>query len=467
MRRERQLAVLTLALLNVFVLAASVSVAVLAPRHAASVVPEVARAPVVTPGTVLRPAGIRPTRAVSAEVASVADVLAAPMRDRALGGEVAATVVDAETGRTLFAHDADRPAAPASTAKLTTAVAVLASLGPDARLTTKVVRGTEPGRVVLVGGGDVTLAGTKADPTYPRPARLADLAKETARSLKAAGTAAVSLAYDDSLFTGPRTASSWKPGYVPSGNVSPVTALSVDAGRVRPDLRARVPDPPKTAAERFAGLLERYGIAVRSEVRREPAPKGAREIATVQSPPVSALVERMLTLSDNDLAEALGRQVALAEGRPASFEGTVAAVRGVLARLGVAKGVDLDDASGLSHADRITPRALARLLSVAASPDHPELRPVLTGLPVAAFSGTLATRYGRAPASKAAGVVRAKTGTLTGVSSLAGIAYDANGRLLAFAFLADHVPPGGTLAAEAALDRLAAAVAGCGCRTPA
>ncbi|MDT4935178.1 MAG: hypothetical protein QOK11_3070, partial [Pseudonocardiales bacterium] len=92
---------------------------------------------------------------------------------------------------------------------------------------------------------------------------------------------------------------------------------------------------------------------------------------------------------------------------------------------------------------------------------------IVTALPVAAWSGTLSGRYLRGSGATAgAGVVRAKTGTLTSVSSLAGFVHDADGRLLAFAVLADHVAPGDgpTAAAEAALDRIAAALAGCGCR---
>jgi len=92
---------------------------------------------------------------------------------------------------------------------------------------------------------------------------------------------------------------------------------------------------------------------------------------------------------------------------------------------------------------------------------------LITALPVAAWSGTLANRYlpGSAGA-RGAGVVRAKTGTLTAVSTLAGIVHDTDGRLLVFALLADRVPPGvaATRSAEAALDRIAATVAGCGCR---
>ncbi len=63
-------------------------------------------------------------------------------------------------------------------------------------------------------------------------------------------------------------------------------------------------------------------------------------------------------------------------------------------------------------------------------------------------------------------MVRAKTGTLTSVSALAGVVHDSDGRLLAFAFVADEVAPGDgpTTAAEAALDRLASILARCGCR---
>jgi D-alanyl-D-alanine carboxypeptidase/D-alanyl-D-alanine-endopeptidase (penicillin-binding protein 4) len=104
---------------------------------------------------------------------------------------------------------------------------------------------------------------------------------------------------------------------------------------------------------------------------------------------------------------------------------------------------------------------LTRVLVLAASADHPALRPLLTGLPVGGASGTLANRFD-GPDRAGAGVVRAKTGTLRGVSSLAGTVVDADGRQLAFAVLADRVPDTGR--ARTALDRIATALAGCGCR---
>ncbi|MCF3180822.1 D-alanyl-D-alanine carboxypeptidase/D-alanyl-D-alanine-endopeptidase, partial [Streptomyces polychromogenes] len=166
--------------------------------------------------------------------------------------------------------------------------------------------------------------------------------------------------------------------------------------------------------------------------------------------------ERMLTNSDNDIAEALARQTALASGKPASFEGAEEAVTQRLGSLGVdLTGSRFADGSGLNRADKVSARLLTGLLAKAADPQHPELRPVLTGLPVAGFTGTLRTR--NAGTSPAAGLLRAKTGTLTGVNSLAGTVVAPSGRLLAFAFLTANAADGS--AAEKGLDKLAAAVA--------
>jgi D-alanyl-D-alanine carboxypeptidase/D-alanyl-D-alanine-endopeptidase (penicillin-binding protein 4) len=96
-------------------------------------------------------------------------------------------------------------------------------------------------------------------------------------------------------------------------------------------------------------------------------------------------------------------------------------------------------------------------LQVAVSPQHPELRAAVEGLPVAGFTGTLADRYRRPPAVAGAGLTRAKTGTLAGVNALAGLTVDAAGRLLVFAFITDTAV--GPDATEAALDRLAARIA--------
>jgi D-alanyl-D-alanine carboxypeptidase/D-alanyl-D-alanine-endopeptidase (penicillin-binding protein 4) len=174
-------------------------------------------------------------------------------------------------------------------------------------------------------------------------------------------------------------------------------------------------------------------------------------------------VQRMLGRSDNDLAEALARQVAIARGEPATFAGGALAVRAALTALGVdPKGFAMVDSSGLSPSDRARPAALVQLVALAVGPAHPELSSVLAGLPVAAFSGTLGDRF-KGSAATAAGAVRAKTGTLDGVVSLAGYVEDAAGRTLVFAVVANGVALNATTSTENAVDRLTAGIAGCGC----
>src|SRR5690606_11990605 len=177
------------------------------------------------------------------------------------------------------AHDPDTGITPASTTKVVTSVAALASLGPDTRLATRVVQGSGPGSVVLVGGGDPLLAGPKAKrTTYPDQASIVTLANRTAAALKRQGVGKVTLTYDASLFTGPATGPGWKPSYIPDGHVAPVHALAIDEGRQVPGQnQPRVADPPRHAADAFAALLRRKGITVAKKIAPGRAPEGAAE----------------------------------------------------------------------------------------------------------------------------------------------------------------------------------------------
>jgi D-alanyl-D-alanine carboxypeptidase len=463
LEREPIVAVITLCLLNVFVVAAGTAVVNLTPeRNLTPQPPSVAERAVV-------PAGGGRTSAANSSAplpsaATLAGRLAGPMR--LAGAPINAVVIDPATRRTLFDQRSDVALVPASTTKIVTATAALSALGPDDRLTTKVVRNGQG--IVLVGGGDPTLA-SRSRKGFPDFASLPDLAKRTATALKASGTRRVRLDYDSSRFGEPGAAPGWKPNYLPEGSVAPVTALTVDEGRPIPAVceedsatTPRAPDPPRAAAQTFAQFLAKYGVraSVGSQVK---AGSGLRQVAAVRSPPVPALVEHMLECSDNDLAEALAREVAIKRHRAADFAGAGEAVREVLAGLGVSDGVETYDGSGLSVRNRITPAALAKIVALAASDRHPTLRSVITGMPVAGFSGTLEDRYAGGSTTEAgAGSVRAKTGTLSDVTTLAGLVYDADGRVLAFAFMVNKVKSVDT--ARVALDRLASAVAACGCR---
>ena len=409
--------------------------------------------PLATPTPVLAAPPTGPPQTAT----GVARKLAGPLADRRLGSRVSATVVDAETGQVLLDRGAAEPVTPASTAKLATSVALLSVTEPDQRLTTRLVAGSRPGDVVLVGGGDPTLSAAPAGkPTaYEGAARVSTLAALA----KQAGLGPVSrVVVDSSLFSGPTMAPTWNPADVRGGYIAPITAAMVDAGR-QEGLRARSTTPDLAAGRALAVAL---GVA-KAAVVRGRAPVGATALAAVGSQPIPRLVEQMLLASDNVLAEALARQVAIAEGRPASFAGAVDSTREVLARLGMPAGDRLLDGSGLSAQDRVTPALLAALLRAAADPDQPGLHALVPGLPVSGYLGTLDDRYRTGPAAVAAGEVRAKTGTLDGVSSLAGLVRGADGRLLVFAVVADRVPAGGTLPAEAAMDEVAAALTTCGC----
>ncbi|WP_328789385.1 MULTISPECIES: D-alanyl-D-alanine carboxypeptidase/D-alanyl-D-alanine endopeptidase [unclassified Streptomyces] len=391
--------------------------------------------------------------AAPAAAGGLAAALKPLLADPALGTVRTASVVDTATGQVLYESGARDAMTPASTVKIATAAAVLAALGPEHRIRTTVTPGAAPGQIVLVGGGDPSLTAKKKSPAGSGGSLVA-LAGDTAQALKAAGTDTVTLGYDDSLYTGPAR---HPIGVNP--NIAPVTALTADEGR--PDDSTSGPvdrsdDPSKDAARAFRTLLADRGIKVTDEPAKAKPAAGVQPLAVTLSTPVAGLVERMLTSSDNDIAEALARQTALATGRPASFEGAEQAVTDRLTALGVdTAGSRFADGSGLNRADKISAGLLTGLLTKAADPQRPELRPVLTGLPVAGFTGTLKAR--NSGSSPAAGLLRAKTGTLSGVNSLSGTVVDPSGRLLAFAFLTANTP--GPEGAEKALDKLAAAVA--------
>jgi D-alanyl-D-alanine carboxypeptidase/D-alanyl-D-alanine-endopeptidase (penicillin-binding protein 4) len=372
------------------------------------------------------------------------------------------SVVDAGTGKELYESFGGRAQTPASTNKLLTALAVLRALGPDPRLTTRVVAGDKPSRLVLVGAGDQTLTrapvSVSAEGQRLRPASLDDLADRTVAALERQGRKKVSLRYDTSLFTGPATAPSWPTSYVASGVVSPVSALAADGGRTGPGQLTRSADPAVAAADYFAERLRAGGITVAGQPRQGTAAVSTTDVASVQSPSIANLVEHMLTVSDDDLAEGLAHLAGAADGK-GSFAGGAKASMATLRALGVSPVTTVvRDGSGLSREDAVPPSVLTAALAAAMVPTDAAaaLWPVWSGLPVAGLTGTLTERFvGRAEDGR--GVVRAKTGTLTGVNALAGTVRDRGGRILAFAVLTD-----GTVdkyAAQAQLDRIAAAIA--------
>ena len=274
--------------------------------------------------------------------------------------------------------------------------------------------------------------------------------------------ARVRLGFDDSYFSGPAVNPAWPATYIPEDVVPPISSLWVDEGQ-QPDGFGFLLDPAAGAANVFASALRSAGLKVGPQVRRMPTPTGATELAAVSSAPLGEIVERTLEVSDNQAAEVLARHVGLAEKQEGSFQAGAASVIEVLRGLGVrVNGDQLYDGSGLSRLNRLTTDSLAGVLRLAASQDHPELRNVLTGLPVAGFTGSLSYRFDKGP-DAARGRVRAKTGTLTGVHGLAGIADDASGARMVFVLVADRVGPLKNLRAQTLIDRIAGALGACRC----
>ena len=370
-----------------------------------------------------------------------------PLVRRGLG-RASVIVVDPVSGEVLLDARGTRPRIPASTTKLATATAALDVLGSQTRLSTVVYRDDRV--VTLVGGGDPTL--TRAD--------LAELSRVVAEDF---GTQTlVTVRYDASAFTGPTLGPGWPASFPRLGVVSPVTALMVDQGRVRPGAGSRVDDPARQAGTLFADLLRAEGLKVRRVRAGTLDTTAAREVARVESAPVADIVQQTLTDSDNTAAEVLAHLVGGKLVGEASFAGGARATEQALESAGIdIVGVDLADGSGLSRANRIPASTLADILATAVTTPDPDLSLLPQGLAVAGLTGTLADRFTSAATRPGRGFVQAKTGTLTGVSSLAGTVRDAEGRTLVFAMIDDRARSLNQV--RATMDTVASRLATCGC----
>ncbi|MFC0546722.1 D-alanyl-D-alanine carboxypeptidase/D-alanyl-D-alanine endopeptidase [Kutzneria chonburiensis] len=396
--------------------------------------------------------------------AGVAAKIAGPVSSPALG-TLTGSVIDPATGTTLWERNSSTPLTPASAGKVLTMTAALLSLDPQFRFTTTVVAGPDPDTVVLVGGGDPTLSSLPAgkETVYPGAARLDDL---VAQVKQATGGTVHKVLLDTNRYSGDAMAPGWENSDIAGGSVAPITPIMLDGGRSRPTVSepARTATPDTDAAKEFARRLG----ADPNSVAKGTAGPDAKVLGTVQSPPLTDMVSNLLQISDNVLAEAIGREVAKQAGAPVTFAGGSSTVLNILRNNNFdLTGVTMVDGSGLSTQDRVTAKLLGSIMTVAAGPDGgsdprvAKLRPLLNGLPVAGGSGTLADRYGDASSAPGKGWVRAKTGTLDGVNTLTGIVQTADGKVLAFALMSNgsQIDQG-----RAALDNVAAALRGCGCR---
>jgi serine-type D-Ala-D-Ala carboxypeptidase/endopeptidase (penicillin-binding protein 4) len=322
-----------------------------------------------------------------------------------------AVAIDLTTGETVYSRNASLSLLPASNEKLAVTYAALTALGPGFRIETDVlgegqeIGTTWQGDLVLKGYGDPTLSS----------AGLADLA----RQVRAAGITQVTgrVLGDESWFDTRRTAPGWKASFYIYES-PPLSALIVDRGRFG---RFTSHDPALAAATLFRSALARAGVHVAGGAAHGVADDQAEPLASVDSATTAAIVRSMDRVSDNFVAEMLVKELGAVQGTRGTTAAGLAVVTGLLASAGVPlDGVQLVDGSGLSLDDRLTPSALASLLSVMWTDFEVRLE-LLASLPLAGRTGTL---HDRMRGGAATGVVRAKTGTTSNASALSGFVAD-------------------------------------------
>lgn len=335
--------------------------------------------------------------------------------------------VSDKDGKAVFERASGEALRPASVTKLLTASAALLSLGAEDRITTEVVRGANPGEVTIKAAGDVWLDAEAMD----------ELAEQVG--------AADSVLIDTTAWDGmEEMLPGWNPLDIDGGFVAPLQPAMLSGGRLDGETAGDVPRSHTPALDVAQALADRVGAQT---VGVSSAPADGERVAAVESPTLAERLELMMKNSDNVYAEAIGREVALARGTTDAPGETLS----VLEEYGFdVAGVVLRDNSGLSTEDRIAPKLLDALLHDAIA--APELRALLSALPVAAGEGTLADRYSDLPGR---GWVRAKTGTLDGTASLAGTVTSVNGNVYTFALICNDAD---VLAARRAMDEFTSAL---------
>lgn len=391
----------------------------------------------------------------------VTELVQEKLTDPRLGGGVTAYVIDANSGKVLVDINSDRPMIPASTLKIFTGIAAMNLLGPQTRFETVVKR--DGNQLTIIGGGDPTLVSKTPDnwrgkpPGSEQPPSLDELADLTATAIGQT-TESFLVNFDDSLFEGPKAHESWPDGYIRTGEVAPAQGLIMDFGIN--DSEAVMKDSAKSVAKYFADSLTARGI---------PATLGEKKVATdaatvltsIKSATVTDIVERMITTSNNTMAEFLAHHVGGVKGEYTFNSGATATTEELESAQVDLNGVTILDGSGLSRENRATAKSIVSALNYANATDGSAWTN-LSGLPIAGISGTLVDRYDVGEPGR--GTVRAKTGTLSKVVALSGTLVDVSGDLLIFTFIANEVPSG-TKQGEAALDGVVKALSQCGCRT--
>ena len=375
--------------------------------------------------------------------------LARVMEDPALGAarDRACLSVRNPSGRVAYSRNPGASLIPASTTKVVTAAAALARLGADFHYTTEVRAAAPPadggiaGDLWFVGAGDPLLATADFASVagYQRRPRLATPLELLADRVAASGVRRIGgrVVGDESRYDTQRYVPSWNPGYITQNAIGPQSALTVNGGFAQWEPRAvAAPSPATNAAAVLTSLLRARGVAVGGEAAEGKAPANTAVVAALGSPPLPEVLAVLLQQSDNLSAELLVKELGVRFGGAGTTAAGLGVIRSTLASLGPgADGLASADGSGLDRSDRLSCDALQTVLASAGDQGV-----IARSMPLAGRDGTLARRFASTPA---AGKVRAKTGSLEGVTGLSGWATTTDGRSLQFSLLANDLPSDG------------------------
>lgn len=437
------------------------------------------------------------------------DALSAPFLAK---GQVGVSVVDLETGETLYERGAAQPLNPASNVKLVTTAAALGILGPAHRYSTGVFikEGALSGSTVR---GDIYLRG-RGDPALVT----ADL-YELAGKLRARGIKRItgSVVVDASAFDRDELPPGFdqkdqlaayrapsgatvvnfntfvvhvRPGdtigSAPFAGVAPpvdgvrlgVAASTAEGSRrelladyeakdghidlglrgtVGVDsnptaLRYPIDDPTRYAGELWKLMLERHGIKVgKKAIKTGSVPRKAELVTAHNSAPLGVLIRSVNKFSNNFMAEQILKTIDADPG-PATFAGALTKVTEHLRARGIdTEGMSLGNGSGLFDTNRVTPAQLTALLASVHADER--IRPdYMASLAIMGVDGTTRRRLRDTPA---AGWLRVKTGTLDGVSALSGYAGAPGRKPIAFCIVFNGLNKSDTSAARKVQDQVA------------
>ncbi len=394
--------------------------------------------PTQTPTPTPEPPRPVPTEVAPAVALRTCSVAALAKDPRLL--KFAGAVVNASSGEVLFDRAGDVAAPPASVLKVLTGAAALSTLGPNFQMSTRVVAGSTPGSIVLVGRGDPTLSALPAgvEGVYKGAPKLADLAAQTIATWNASHAAddPITSVILDSTYWSP--ADKWDPSWERSeqteGYHSEVTALMVDGDRANPQRSTspRGTDPITKAGNAFVAALNLdHAVTMTTGA----ALSGAPMLGEVKSQPIKVLLAQMLLPSDNTLGEMIARVISRESNGGGTSASLGAIIPAALATFGVdTTGVTIRDGSGLSDKNLVPPSFMAKFMVKVFSGEG-GLSILRDSMPVAGKSGSLASRFSGAN-SVARGAVIAKTGWIKSSRTLAGIVTAADGTPLTFAFYA-------------------------------